>query len=104
MKNAIVITVEKRTIYVYLVLSIVVGVILFFSIYLTADLRSNYVTVEGYCKDISGHNITINAATYESMFSFSQDTKDAFEGHNVRLEMFYSEKYDCYFWESIERI
>lgn len=104
MKDKIVITVTKQNIRFYLILFIIVGIsLLVVAIQVSEYNRNHLVDVTGYCKDISDHNITINAATYYLIGSL-EDGKEHFVGHDVRLVMYYSDLYDCYFWRLIECI
>lgn len=79
-----------------------IGSFLFITINAVTDY-AGIITVEGFCKNMSGHNITIDAATYH-MFTSVDSYRSYFEGCDVRIVMCYNDTYDAYFWKSMEYI
>lgn len=93
---------NKKQIVMVLVGLYCIGSFLYIMIGAVSDY-SGIVTVEGYCKNISGHNITINGATYH-IFSSLESSKEYFEGYDIRIVMYYSNRYDAYVWKSVRCI
>lgn len=93
---------DKKQIVMVLVGLYCIGSFLYIAIGTISDY-SGIMTVEGYCKNISGHNITINGATYH-IFSSLESSKEYFEGYDIRIVMYYSSSYDAYVWKSVECI
>jgi len=93
---------NKKNIGLVLVAIYCIGSFLFITVNTVADY-AEIITVEGYCKNMSGYNITVNAATYH-MWNRVDSCREYFEGYDVRIVMHYSNTFDAYVWKSMECI